>query len=111
MWITDPDFDFLGTGTHFGSRVQGSKRQRIPDPGSGFETLGKYILYVNGTAIGTSLTFLNLESQLVSDFIDASRNVNLDFLRKKKLKIVKTISAHSKSTVRIFRTLKKIFIS
>ncbi len=32
-------------------------------------------------------------------------------LEKKQFKIVKTISAHSKSTVWIFRTLKEIFIS
>jgi hypothetical protein len=38
-------------------------------------------------------------SQLVCDFIKASKNFNLDFLRKKKLKIVQTISAYSKRTV------------
>jgi hypothetical protein len=33
-------------------------------------------------------------SQFVSDFIEASRNFILDFLVKRHLKIVKTISAH-----------------
>jgi hypothetical protein len=42
--------------------------------------------------------------------MEASRNFIFDFLRQKKPKIVKTISAHSKSTVLIFRTAKKIFI-
>ncbi len=38
-------------------------------------------------------------SQLVSDCVEASRNLILDFLHKKTIQIVKTISAHSKSTV------------
>jgi hypothetical protein len=47
-------------------------------------------------------------SQLVEfDFTEASRHFILDFLHKKELKIVKTISAHSKSTVSYFRTFKK----
>ncbi len=44
-------------------------------------------------------------SQLVSDFKEVSRNFILDFL--KKLKILKTISAYSTSTLFIFRTLKQ----
>ncbi len=44
-------------------------------------------------------------------FLEASRNFILDFLHKRQLKIVKTISAHSKSTVSKFTTFKKIFIS
>jgi hypothetical protein len=35
------------------------------------------------------------------DFIETSRNFNFDFLRKGQLKIVKTISAYSKSNVSI----------
>jgi len=50
-------------------------------------------------------------SQVVSDFIKANRNFKLGFLRKKTTKIVKTISAHSTSTVLIFWTIKEIFIS
>jgi hypothetical protein len=45
------------------------------------------------------------------NFIEASRNFILDFLHKTTIEIVKTISAHSKSTVSNFRTFKKIFIS
>jgi hypothetical protein len=48
-------------------------------------------------------------SQLVSDFIEASRIFILDFLHKKTS--VKTKKPYSKSTVSKFRTLKKIFIS
>jgi hypothetical protein len=46
-----------------------------------------------------------------SDFIKASRKILLVFFAKRQLKIVKTKSAHSKSTVLIFRTFKKNFIS
>ncbi len=49
-------------------------------------------------------------SQLVSDFIEVSRNFIFDFLLKKTAKNVKTISAHTKSTVLIFRTFKKIHL-
>jgi hypothetical protein len=41
-------------------------------------------------------------SQLVSDFKDEGRNFYFDFLHKKQHKIVKTITAHSKSTASIF---------
>ncbi len=44
-------------------------------------------------------------------FVKASKNFNLDFLHKKKLKIVKTISAHSKITVSIFRTFEQNYSS
>jgi hypothetical protein len=40
----------------------------------------------------------------------ASRNFIWDFLDKIKLKIVKTISAHLKRSVLIFKTLKNIHI-
>ncbi len=46
--------------------------------------------------------------QLVSYFIDASRNYIWIFSTKRQPKIVKTISAHTKSSVLIFVTLKKI---
>ncbi len=46
-------------------------------------------------------------SQLVRDFKEASRNFTLDFLHKRQLKIVKTISAHSKSTASKFTNFKK----
>jgi hypothetical protein len=42
-------------------------------------------------------------SQLVSDFLEATRNFILGFLQKIQLKIVQTISAHSKSTVSNFK--------
>ncbi len=45
----------------------------------------------------------------VSDFKKASRNFIFYVLHKKGA--VKTISAHTKKTYLIFRTLKKIFIS
>ncbi len=44
---------------------------------------------------------------IVSDFREARRNFILDFLNKRQPKIVKTISAHSKSTLLPFGTLKK----
>jgi hypothetical protein len=53
------------------------------------------------------------ESQLVSYFIEASRNFILDVLQKKKIqpKMVKTIITHTKRIVFILRTFKIIFIS
>ncbi len=41
--------------------------------------------------------------QLVSDFIEIGRNFLLDFFTKRQPKIVKTISAHSKSTTFILK--------
>jgi hypothetical protein len=49
-------------------------------------------------------------SQLLADFLEASRNFYFDFLHKKARKIVKNISNH-KSTDMIFRTFTNLFIS
>ncbi len=51
-------------------------------------------------------------SLLVSDFIKSKQNIIFDFVTKRQLKIVKTVSPHIKNTVLIFRTLrKKVIIS
>jgi hypothetical protein len=46
-------------------------------------------------------------SQLVIDFIEVGRNCISDFLTRRQPEILKTISAHVKITVLIFRNLKK----
>jgi hypothetical protein len=46
--------------------------------------------------------------QFISDFIEANRNITLDFLHKKKAKKAKSIIAKSKISVLIFGNFNKI---
>jgi hypothetical protein len=50
IWVWDPDRDprsGIRKKTYSGSRIQGSKRHRIPEPGSGSETLKIYFNFKN----------------------------------------------------------------
>jgi hypothetical protein len=49
--------------------------------------------------------------RIIKDFMEASKNLILNFSAKRLLNNVKTIHAHKKSTDLILRTIKKIFIS
>jgi hypothetical protein len=45
IWVWDPGSEIQDPEkTHSGSRIQGSKRHWIPDPGSGSATLTLYII-------------------------------------------------------------------
>ncbi len=49
IWVWDPGSGIRDPGsgkTYSGSRIQGSKRHRIPDPGSGSATLGAVIRFL-----------------------------------------------------------------
>jgi hypothetical protein len=76
-------------------------RNNFQDYGTTFRDTGGYQKFRNKLLERGLLEGI---SQLVSVFIEAARNFNLDFLYKKTMK---TISAHSKSTVSTFRTFKK----
>jgi hypothetical protein len=47
--------------------------------------------------------------KFIRDFTEKSRNIIFDVVKKRQAKIVKTISAHTKSTALIFRTFKQNF--
>ncbi len=83
-----------------------------------FEALSKQLL-VSQAAIGKlekltedkRVTGKICFSQLLSNFIEVSRNFIFDFVRSKKAaKNCEVVSAHTKNSVLIFRTLRNIVI-
>jgi hypothetical protein len=68
-----------------------------------FRITGGYLKAEQASWLGLLKWF----SQLVSDFIEASRNFMLDVFHKKQPKIVRTIPAAIKSTVFLFNSFTK----